>query len=105
MNILFDQGTPVPLRRSLPPHSVDTAAEQGWSQLDNGDLIHKAEESGYDAMITTDQNIKYQQNLADRKIRLLVLKTTSWPKIQHKTHEIKTTLEEMCEGAYVELGC
>ena len=51
MNILFDQGTPVPLRRSLHPHTVDTAIEREWSRLDNGDLIHKAEEEGYDAMI------------------------------------------------------
>lgn len=103
MKILFDQGTPVPLRRTLHPHLVDTAAERQWSQLDNGDLIKKAEDHGYDAMITTDQNIGYQQNLSGRKIRLLVLKTTSWPKIQIKARDIKNTLEDMDEGSYMEL--
>jgi len=103
MKILFDQGTPVPLRRTLHPHSVDTAAEREWSQLDNGVLIKKAEDHGYDVMITTDQNIKYQQNLSGRQIRLLVLKTTSWPKIRLKAQDIQDTLENMGEGSYVEL--
>ena len=52
MKILFDQGTPVPLRRHLAGHSVDTASEQGWSDLDNGDLIEKAEHEGYEVRIT-----------------------------------------------------
>jgi len=69
MKILFDQGTPVPLRRCLHPHTVDTAAEREWSRLDNGALIQEAEQGGYDAMITTDQNIRYQQNLSGKRQR------------------------------------
>ena len=56
MKILFDQGTPVPLRRHLHPHTVDTAAELGWSGLQNGDLLSSAEGKGYDLIVTTDQN-------------------------------------------------
>jgi hypothetical protein len=63
-------------------------------------LIQEAERDGYDAMITTDQNIKYQQNLSGRKIRLLVLKTTSWPRIQRKARKVKDALEQMADGAY-----
>ena len=44
MKILFDQGTPVPLRRHLPSHVVDTAFERGWSVLDNGELLDMAEQ-------------------------------------------------------------
>ena len=58
MRILFDQGTPAPLRRHLDGHVVDTAAERGWSDLDNGDLIENAEREGYDVLITTDQNLR-----------------------------------------------
>lgn len=47
MRILFDQGVPVPLRRSMHPHNVDTAAERGWSQLQNGRLLESAEAGGY----------------------------------------------------------
>jgi predicted nuclease of predicted toxin-antitoxin system len=68
MKILFDQGTPVPLRRSLTEHTVDTTYELGWSDLTNGDLLEIAEQNGYELMITTDQNLRYQQNLASRQI-------------------------------------
>ena len=60
MRILFDQGTPVPLRRYLSGHTVSTAYEMGWSDLANGDLLAKAE-SQFDLMMTTDQNLRYQQ--------------------------------------------
>ncbi len=66
MKILFDQGTPVPLRRHLHPWRVDTAAEMGWSQLGNGELLAAAEAAGFDLFITTDRNLRYQQNLAQR---------------------------------------
>ena len=63
MKILFDHGTPVPLRRSLPGHEVSTAYEMGWAELPNGDLLAAAEKD-FQALITTDKNLRYQQNLA-----------------------------------------
>ena len=71
MKILFDQGVPVPLRKHLTEHQVSTAFEQSWSNLKNGELLQKAEEEGFDALVTTDQNLRYQQNLQERKLRLL----------------------------------
>ena len=67
MKILFDHGTPRPLRRELPGHSVDTAADKGWDRLANGDLIDSAEQDGYEILITTDQSMRHQQNLAGRQ--------------------------------------
>lgn len=63
--------------------AVDTAAEKDWSRLTNGTLIESAERDGYDTLITTDQNFRYQQNLKHRKIAVVVLKTTSWPRIRN----------------------
>ncbi|HSU66349.1 MAG TPA: hypothetical protein VLJ39_05740, partial [Tepidisphaeraceae bacterium] len=60
MKILFDQGTPAPLRRYLPGHHCSTAHEVGWSNLSNGDLLREAESGGFELLITTDQNIRYQ---------------------------------------------
>ena len=57
MRILFDHGTPRPLREHLPEHRVDTAAEKGWSQSGNGELLDHAESDEYDLLITTDQNM------------------------------------------------
>ena len=103
MKILFDQGTPVPLRRHLHSHSVDTCAEHGWSTLQNGDLLNQAESNDYDVLITTDRNLKYQQNLTNRIIRILVLTTTSWPRISKKVHKIQDALENFDEGGYTEV--
>ena len=77
MKILFDQGTPAPLRPYLAGHSVDTAYERGWSNLSNGNLLDAMERDGYQLLITTDQNLRYQQNLADRKLAIIVLLSTS----------------------------
>jgi hypothetical protein len=59
MRILFDQGTPVPLRRFLIDHQVSTAYEQGWSSVSNCDLIRLAELEGFELLITTDTNLRY----------------------------------------------
>jgi len=81
MEILFDQGTPVPLREHLRNHTVATAFELGWSTLNNGELLAVAERS-FDVLVTTDQQIRYQQNLAGRRLSIVVLPTTSWPRLR-----------------------
>ena len=78
MRILFDQGVPVPLRRHLTGHVVATAYERGWANLSNGDLI-RAAESEFELLVTTDQNLRYQQNLTGRGIGSLP--TTRRPEI------------------------
>ena len=73
MRILFDQGTPVPLRPLLKGHTVRTAAEEKWDRLTNGELLAVAEAAGFDLLVTTDKNLRYQQNLECRKIGVVVL--------------------------------
>jgi hypothetical protein len=102
MKILFDQGTPVPLRSYLRRHTVETAFELGWSNLKNGDLLDAAELS-FDLFITTDQQIRYQQSLAGRKLAVLVLSTTSWPRIMKSIRKICEALENIKVGDYVEI--
>ena len=104
MRILFDQGTPVPLRRSLSGHDVATAYELGWSTVTNGDLIRLAEQEGYELLITTDTNLRYQQNLKDRNLAILVLTTTSWPRIRQVTDRIEATIALIETGGYKELS-
>jgi hypothetical protein len=82
---------------------VETAAELGWSGLSNGDLIAAAEEAGFDLMITTDQNLRYQQNLAARRIGIVVLMTTSWPRIQRQVQKVSVAIDELSKGGYVEV--
>ena len=58
MKILFDQGTPVPIRRFLEGHVVRTAAQQAWDTLRNGELLDAAEADGFDVLLTTDKNLR-----------------------------------------------
>ena len=67
VRILFDQGTPVPLRRAFDGHIVETVFERGWSQLENGAVIQSAESLGFDVYVTTDKNLRYQQKVTARR--------------------------------------
>ena len=103
MLVLFDQGTPEPLRHFLQGHSVDTAYERGWSALSNGDLLKAAEDAFYDVFITTDQNLRYQQNLTGRRLAILVLPTTRWPVIKQHVTEIAEAVGSIQAGQFHEL--
>src|SRR5258708_2512085 len=102
MNILFDHGTPAPLRHGLAGHAVPTAYEMGWAKFDNGDLL-KAAESQFDILIPTDQNLRYQQNLAARRLAILILPTTSWPRIQAHLNQILDAVNELQPGKFMVL--
>ncbi len=102
MKVLLDACVPRPLRRFLPGHTVRVAQEMGWGQLKNGALPREAKLK-FDALITTDQNIKYQQNIVGRKIAVLVLPTNDWPAIRLKTEEVAAKVAALKPGDFVEL--
>jgi predicted nuclease of predicted toxin-antitoxin system len=103
MKILFDQGTPVPLRSHLAGHSIDTAYERGWSNLSNGDLLDAAERDGYQLLITTDQNLRYQLNFAGRGVAIIALLLTSRPHIRLRIGDIQAAVEAIALGEYMRL--
>lgn len=98
MKILFDQGTPRPLRNFLPEHTVDTSARKGWSELSNGEMLDIAENEGYELLITTDQNLQYQQNLAGRRLAVIVLHSGSWPYAHARIEEIRAAVADVRSG-------
>lgn len=98
MKILFDQGTPVPLRRQLPEHDVATAFEQGWSALSNGSLLDTAEHAGFELLITTDSNLQYQQNLTERRIAIIVLRSASCLAFRDRSRQFRTQSNERQSG-------
>lgn len=104
MRVLFDQGTPAPLRRTLAVHAVKTAFELGWSTLKNGELIAAAESAAFDVFVTTDRNLKYQQNLSHRKLAIVVLSTTSWPRIERDAAAVGAAVAQAVAGSYVEVS-
>jgi predicted nuclease of predicted toxin-antitoxin system len=102
VKILFDACTPRPLRRFLPGHIVSTAQEMGWGALKNGDLLREAE-GQFEVFVSTDQNLKYQQQVLARKLAILVLRTNDWPTIRSKGAEIAATITSLKPGAFVEM--
>ncbi len=83
---------------------VITAHEKGWGQLQNGDLIESAEKEGFDLLVTTDKNLKYQQSLKNRKIGIVVLLSSNWPKIRSKAEGVAAAIGKASAGAYIEIA-
>ena len=102
MRILFDQGTPVPLRDFLIGHEIVTAFEAGWSEISNGELLEKAEKE-FDVLVTTDKQLQYQQNLGTRRIAILVLPYASWIKLRAHGEKIANAVAAIQPGGYAEL--
>ena len=104
MKILFDQGVPAPLRRQPPEHVVDTTFERGWLNLRNSALPEQAEGDGYQLLVTTDQNLRHQQNLAASRLAIVVLLAASWPRIRQRVYDIWTVVEQIGPGQYMEVS-
>lgn len=104
MRVPFDQGTPVPLRQFLTQHDVSTAFELGWSRLKNGELLDVAESAGFAVFVTTDTNLRYQQDLRGRKIAIVVLSTPSWPRIQQAIEAVTRAVDRAREASFTEVS-
>jgi hypothetical protein len=103
MLILFDQATPVPIRPYLKGYSVRTAFQQGWDRLRNGDLLTAAEEAGFNLLLTTDKNMRYQQNLAERRIAVLVLGQQDWGLLRPHIQPVVDAVNAAMSGSYAEV--
>ena len=100
MFVLFDQGTPVPIRPFLKDHTVQTTAQRGWDKLKNGELLKAAEDAGFDVLVTPDKNIRYQQNLTVRTIALVVLGNSQWPILRLHAERVVATVNAARPGSY-----
>lgn len=103
MRILLDESVPQKLRLLIEGHTVVTAWYQGWSGLQNGELLDAAEHAGFELFITADQELSYQQNLTGRKIALVVLSTNNWDFIKAAIAKITTVIDAATPGSYTEV--
>ncbi len=94
MRILLDECVPWPMHNFLAGHECTTAQQCGWGGLKNGDLLRRAE-TEFGLFVTSDQNIRYQQNLADRQIAILELSTNDWRRIQSAAALIRAEIESI----------
>jgi hypothetical protein len=102
MRVVFDICVPRPLRKHLPGHEIRTAQEMGWDTLQNGDLIRVAEPL-FDVLVTSDQNLKYQQNLPERKLAIVVLPTNFMPEVLRLAPKVAKAMAEIHAGDFVEI--
>lgn len=103
MLVLFDQGTPVPIRPFVKGHTVQTTAERGWDTLENGELLKAAGAAGFDVLVTPDKNIRYQQNLKVRTIALVVLGDPRWPVLRLHVERVVAAVNAARPGSYTEV--
>jgi len=80
-----------------------TAYERGWSKLKNGELLDIAEKEGFELLITTDLNLRHQQNLQARRIAIIVLSTPSWRRIQRAIPAVVQAVDAASPGSYVQV--
>ena len=103
MLILFDKGTPAPLRYSLEGHIVIEASERGWDRSGNGELLAAAESAGFEVLVTTDKNMRFQQNLPDRKIAFVVSGNSQWPVLRRYVERVVAAVNAATPGSYAEV--
>jgi predicted nuclease of predicted toxin-antitoxin system len=105
LKILFDQNVPRALFGFLTGHDVIRAAELNWEELRNGELLLQAEAHGFDALITCDRNLEYQQRVTGRKIGIIALSTNNWPLIRKRVAAVVNAVNVLEAGAYIAVDC
>jgi hypothetical protein len=103
MFVLFDHGTPAPLQSFLKEHTVREAKAQGWDTLKNGDLLTAAEAAGFGVLVTTDKNMRYQQNLTRRQIAIVALGNAQWPVLRQHVERVVDAVNAATPGSYTEV--
>jgi len=103
MRILFDQGVPRGLAASLNGHEVIEARKLKWERISNGALLKLAEDAGFHLLLTTDKNLRYQQNLTPRTISIVVLGQSPWWLVRQHLDAIVVAVNAANPGSYAEV--
>ena len=104
MRILFDQGTPAPLMAFLAGYTVEKVRARGWDTLTNGELLATAEAAGFELLVTTDKNLRYQQNLTGRVLAIVALGTPQWPVVRAHVDLVVAAVNAAAPGSYTEVA-
>ena len=100
MNILPDECTPRVVKKRLPKLNIQTVQEMGWSGLKNGELLAAAE-GQFDVFVTTDKNLRHQQNLKGRKLAVLLLPSNQVPIVERLITDIEANLMTIQAGDFI----
>jgi hypothetical protein len=103
VKVLVDECLPKPLIRALRGHNFRTVQEMGWGGLDNGKLLAKADDV-FHVFLTSDQNLRYQQNLKSRLLSVVLLPTNHWPSLRNYISRVQRAVDTAKPGGYVEVS-
>ena len=104
MRVLFDHGTPRGLARFLAEHTVEEAKARGWDTLTNGTLLNELEQAGFEVLVTTDKNLRFQQNLQGRRFAIVVLGTAQWPVLREHAELVRLAVNAAKPGSFTEVA-
>lgn len=102
MNIIIDECVPYVVKKRLPHRQIKTVQEMGWAGVKNGELL-KLVETDFDVFITSDKNLRYQQNLQELTIAILLLPSNQVPIIKNLLPQTDEALETIKETDFVDL--
>jgi predicted nuclease of predicted toxin-antitoxin system len=103
VKILIDESLPRALKRALPDYEVWTVQEMGWTGAKNGDLLRMAEPL-FAVFLTSDKNLRYQQNLAGRRLTIVVFPSNRLNRVLHLAPELLALLPHLSPGQFIELA-
>lgn len=104
MRVLLDECLPKRLKITFQVHQVSTVPEVGWAGKTNGELL-KLAETKFDAFVTVDQNLQYQQNLAKTKmaIVLIVVQNNRYDSFKPLVHKIQKAFDSIQKGQVIRI--
>ena len=106
MRLLLDECVPRPLKRDLVGHQVSTVPEMGWSSKRNSELLGLVRAHRFDAFLTVDQNVSFQQNLQAAGVAVLVViaRTNRVKELRPLVSTILQALETLKPGTVMQVG-
>jgi len=105
VKVLLDENLDHRLRKNLGGHEVFTVRYKGWAGLKNGELLRTAEADGIEVFLTGDQNVLYQQNLAERSLAVVALSSVEWHILKNDLPAIVTAIEQAAPGSFQAVKC
>lgn len=102
MRVILDENVPIQTARFLIGHEVTTVQREGWAGIENGALLNLVD-GQFDVMVLADKNLRYQQNLASRRIALVELPTNRWPLLERMAAQIANAVNNARPGSYTNL--
>jgi predicted nuclease of predicted toxin-antitoxin system len=102
MKILLDECTPSVVKKRLPHRDIRTVQEMGWNGVKNGELLAAAE-GQFDIFITTDKNLRYQQNLTRCGFAVVLLPSNQVPVVEALISTIEAKIDSLQAGDFLEI--